>query len=115
MSFPISSDQTIGLALERLDAGRKPEAAVIAAEQQHNTSELREKFDEFVGSVFFGQLLKSMRQTLGEPAYFHGGRAEKIFQAQLDQTIVERIATGRSGGVADAMFELFTAGLQRSE
>jgi hypothetical protein len=46
--------------------------------------ELKEAFTQFVGETFFGQMLKSMRQTVQEPAYFHGGMAEEQFQARLD-------------------------------
>ena len=43
--------------------------------------ELREKFTQFVGETFFGQMIKSMRSTVGKPAYFHGGQAEEAFRA----------------------------------
>lgn len=69
----------------------------------------REAFDEFVGEVFYGQLLKSLRSTQHEPAYFHGGRAEEVFQQQLDQTLVEHI-TQAERPFTDAMFELFLLG-----
>src|SRR3989304_4282818 len=54
-------------------------------------SELRKAFDGFVGETFFSQLLQSMRKTVGKPAYFHGGRAEEIFQQQLDQVLAQKV------------------------
>ena len=42
-----------------------------------NQDELREKFTQFVGETFYGQMIKSMRSTVGKPAYFHGGQAER--------------------------------------
>jgi Rod binding domain-containing protein len=66
--------------------------------------ELREKFTEFVGQAFFGQMLKSMRATVGKPAYFHGGRAEEVFQSQLDQTMAEHLTEASASKIAEPMF-----------
>ena len=68
---------------------------------------LREAFDTFVGETFYGTLLKSMRQTLEKPAYFHGGRAEEIFQGQLDQTLVGEMTKANAQQFTGPMFELF--------
>lgn len=68
--------------------------------------EVREAFQEFVGKTFYGQLLKSMRKSVGKPAYFHGGRGEEIFRSQLDQLVVERIAETSAGPLADSMYDL---------
>jgi len=72
---------------------------------------LREAFDQFVGETFYGQMLSSMRKTLGKPAYFHGGRAEEIFQGQLDQVVAEQMAKANAQSLTGPMFELFS--LQR--
>jgi flagellar protein FlgJ len=71
------------------------------------TEPLQEKFREFVGDTLFGQMLSSMRDTVGKPAYFHGGRAEEIFQDQMDQILVQDITKASAGSIADPMFELF--------
>ncbi len=73
-----------------------------------SSRQLREAFDAFVGEVFFGQMLKSMRKTLGKPPYFHGGRAEEIFQQQLDQVLAEKLAKSSAEQFTGPMFELFT-------
>jgi peptidoglycan hydrolase FlgJ len=75
-------------------------------------SELREAFDQFVGEAFFGQLLGAMRKTVGKPAYFYGGRAEEIFQGQLDQTLAEEMTKASADTFTGPMFELFN--LQRN-
>ena len=75
-------------------------------------SEVREAFQSFVGETLFGQMLKAMRKTVGEPAYFHGGRAEEVFQSQLDQVLAEKMANAGGASYSDAMFELFS--LKRS-
>ncbi len=69
--------------------------------------ELRRQFDLFVGQTLFGQMLKSMRKTLGKPAYFHGGRAEDIFTQQLDQLLSEEIGKASADKFAKPMFDLF--------
>lgn len=69
--------------------------------------ELREKFNLFVGEQLFGQMLKAMRKTVGKPAYFHGGRAEEIFQGQLDQVLAEKLAESSGEKFSKPMFQLF--------
>jgi len=71
-----------------------------------NDNEYRKAFDSFVGEVFFGQILKAMRKTLGKPAYFHGGRAEEIFQLQLDQILAEKLTNASADKFADPLFKL---------
>lgn len=73
--------------------------------------QLREKFDQFVGESMFGQMLKSMRESVGKPAYFHGGRAEEVFQSQLDQLLVEKISDASAEQISQPMFELFAANM----
>lgn len=70
--------------------------------------ELKEAFSDFVGQTVFGQLIASMRKTVDKPAYFHGGRAEEVFQGQLDQLLAERISDSSREQFADPMFELFS-------
>ena len=72
------------------------------------SSELRKAFDSFVGQTFYGQLLQAMRKTVDKPAYFHGGRGEEVFQAQLDQILAERMTEATADQFTGPMFELFT-------
>lgn len=66
--------------------------------------ELKQAYTQFVGETFFGQMLKAMRQSVGEPAYFHGGSAERQFQAQLDQHLAQDMGGAGAGGLADDLF-----------
>jgi len=68
---------------------------------------LRETFQSVVGQTLYGQLLHSMRKTVGKPAYFHGGRAEEIFQQQLDQILSEKLSQSGAASLSDPMYELF--------
>lgn len=77
------------------------------AKSDADNEKLRETFGQFVGETFFTQMLNAMRSTLGKPAYFHGGRAEEVFQGQLDQVLSEKLAESSSARFSDPMFELF--------
>ena len=72
----------------------------------------RDTFRQFVGETVFGQMLSSMRKTVEKTPYMHGGRAEEVFQGQLDQELSTKITEQSAGRFADPMFELFM--LQRS-
>ncbi len=75
--------------------------------QAGDRQRVREAFDDFVGQTFFTQLLSAMRKTVDKPAYFHGGRAEEIFQGQLDQQLAEYMADASAEQFTGPMFELF--------
>lgn len=83
-----------------------PEAPRLAHQDQED-SELADAFGSFVGQTLFGQMVKAMRKTVGEPAYFYGGRAEEIFREQLDQVLAEKISDACSDRFSQPMFELF--------
>lgn len=77
------------------------------AENSGGNDPLREAFNDFVGQTFFGELIKAYRSTQKQSAYFHGGRAEEIFQGQLDQILSENLSERTAHTIADPMFELF--------
>ncbi len=83
-------------------------AAPKAPAAQADDEKLRSTFQDFVGQTLFGETLKSMRRTQQRPAYFHGGRAEEIFQQQLDQVLAEKLSRASADQLAGPMFELFT-------
>lgn len=70
-------------------------------------SQLREKFDSFVGESFYGQMLQAMHKTVAKPAYFSGGRAEEMFQGQLDQVLSEKMTKANGNSLSASMFDLF--------
>lgn len=91
-------------AVSALRGGAAPQAP------EAPDGELRKAFDQFIGEVFYGQLMKAMRSTQQKPAYFHGGRGEELFQEQLDQTLVEHMTEAQRPSFTDSMFELFQLG-----
>lgn len=75
--------------------------------QAPENDELRQAFQDFVGQTFFSQMIASMRSTQEGAAYFNGGRAEKIFQGQLDQMLSEELSDASASKISDPMFKLF--------
>jgi len=69
--------------------------------------DLRNAFQDFVGQTLFSQMISSMRSTQDGAAYFNGGRAEKIFQGQLDQILSEELSEASASKISDPMFKLF--------
>ena len=94
-------------------SGENQAQAKLADTSSSNSSsavpsdELREAFSDFVGQTFFSELIKSYRSTQQEAAYFNGGRAEKIFQGQLDQRFAEELSERSAEKIAEPMFEQF--------
>jgi len=66
--------------------------------------EVRRAFDQFVGEAFFAQMIKAMRTSVGKPAYFHGGRAEEVFQGQLDERLAHELSNASAKQLTDPMF-----------
>lgn len=93
---------------EAVDRSLVAGATNEAAGDQDN-KELRKTFESFVGQTLFGQMLQSMRKTVGKPAYFHGGRAEEIFTKQLDQVLGEKMANASAETFTGPMLDLFMA------
>jgi Rod binding domain-containing protein len=81
-----------------------------AAKQTEDDKKLREVLHQVVGQTLFGQMLKSMRATQSKNPYFDGGRAEEIFQSQLDQVLVERMTQTTSRSLSEPMYKLMKRG-----
>jgi peptidoglycan hydrolase FlgJ len=69
-----------------------------------SAEELKATFTQFVGETFFSQMIKSMRSTVGEAAYFNGGQGEKVFQGQLDQQLAQELTEKSASKFAEPMF-----------
>lgn len=63
---------------------------------------VRETLNQAYGTVFYGTLLKQLRASSLKGEYMHGGRGEDVFQAQLDQVLVERISDARGFDLGEA-------------
>jgi Rod binding protein len=98
---------TSGQAVDSAHAARAMSAGQNLTSGAGENSELREKFDTFVGESFYGQMLHEMRKSVGKTAYFNGGRAEEIFRGQLDQMLAGKMAKSNAKDFTGPMFELF--------
>ena len=76
-----------------------------SAQQVADARKTREAFTQWVGETFYAQMLKSMRATVGKPAYFHGGNAEETFRTQLDMHLAEELAESTGERFAEPLFE----------
>lgn len=69
--------------------------------------DLKDAFQDFVGQTFFGEMIKAFRTTQQPSKYFHGGRAEEIFQGQFDQVLAETLSDSSAEQISNPMYELF--------
>ena len=65
---------------------------------------LKEVAGQIVGSVFYGTLLKTMRESELKGAYGHGGRGEEVFAAQLHGMWAERMGEASNRGLTDVLY-----------
>jgi Rod binding domain-containing protein len=69
--------------------------------------ELRAAFQDAVGSLFYGQMIKALRSGVGKPAYLHGGQAEEMFQLQMDQQVAASLARDHASGFVEDLYQRF--------
>jgi len=81
-------------------------SAKSGQDQVDGARKLQDAYRDFVGKTFFGEMLKSMRSTVGKPAYFHGGQTEEVFRSQLDQHLADHMTESSADKFADPMFRL---------
>lgn len=90
-----------------LDTYQATAATRPAALDKPDDAQVRKVFDNFVGETFYGQMLKAMRKTQHQAAYFNGGRAEEIFQQQFDQVVAEKLSHTTADKLSGPMYQLF--------
>ena len=71
---------------------------------RRDLSRLRETAAQVVGSVFYGTLLRTMRESDLKGPYGHGGRGEDVFAAQLDGILAERMGAATQGGLSEVLY-----------
>jgi hypothetical protein len=75
----------------------------IATPPTSQTQQLRQKVDQWVGQVFFGTLMKQVRESPFKSEMFSGGRGGGAFQQMLDGILVERGSRDLGGKLTDAI------------
>ena len=73
---------------------------------------LQQAFQDFFAGTFYKQMFQSLRKMHSKPAYFHGGRAEEVFQSQMDQQVAENLARDQGSSFSDPMFSVFARKFQ---
>ncbi|HPD30065.1 MAG TPA: hypothetical protein PLL20_08735 [Phycisphaerae bacterium] len=71
---------------------------------------LRKAVGEVVGTVFYGPMLRIARNSRIEGKYGHGGRGEKVFQAQLDQEFLSRAGGRMRNSLTEAICSRLAGG-----
>ncbi len=66
---------------------------------------LEEVTGQIVGRMFFGTMLKAMRESSLNGTIGHGGRGEAVFSAQLHGILAERMGTATQGGLKKSVFD----------
>lgn len=69
------------------------------------TQDAKKLFHEAIGGSFYRQMLAALRTSTGKAAYFDGGQAEKIFQSQFDELIIERLSQSNGQLFSGGLFE----------
>lgn len=69
----------------------------VASGQLESEPESAEQaMQQFVGETFYGMLMKQMRNTVVQSDLFGNSSAKRMFESQLDQTLVQELATNHS-------------------
>ena len=66
---------------------------------------MRAKVGDLVGNVFYGTLLRQMQESKIKGKYFHGGRGEEVFQAQLGMELAKRMGESPSDPMANMIYD----------
>ena len=84
-----------------------------AAPESQGTRRLKEVTGQVLGSVFFGTLLRIMRETDLKGMYGHGGRGEEVFSAQLHGILAERMGSTLRTPLSEAIHRSLEGQQQR--
>jgi len=92
--------------LPAMNASTEPSPLV-----KNDLARLRQSVGQVVGSVFYGTLLKALRESSLKGAYGHGGRGEEVFAAQLHGLMAERMGAAAKRGLPELLYR----GLERQQ
>lgn len=70
-------------------------------------ADMREKVGDLVGNVFYGTLIRQMQDSKIKGEYFHGGRGEEVFQAQLGMELAKRMGESPNDPMANMIYDAF--------
>ncbi len=79
------------------------------AQGREGARRLKEVTGQVLGSVFFGTLMKMMREGELKGSFGHGGRGESVFAAQLQGIYAERLGSALQTQLSDAFYRTLEA------
>jgi Rod binding domain-containing protein len=108
-SLPVSSTALPELRTSQVgERQRSSKQAPTSPEALLALGKLRQATGQVVGQVFYGTLLKTMRESSLKGKYGHGGRGEEVFKGQLHGLLAERLGEAQGDqGIADVMYRHF--------
>ena len=68
---------------------------------------MREKVGDLVGNIFYGTLLRQMQDSKLKGEYFHGGRGEEVFEAQLGMELAKRMGQSPTDPMSNMIYDAF--------
>ncbi|MBL8892190.1 MAG: rod-binding protein [Planctomycetaceae bacterium] len=87
----------VGLKLEQRPSAFEVDSEKVAEEQlQSRPESAKQAMQQFVGETFYGMLMKQMRNTVVQSDLYGNSSAKRMFESQLDQTLVQELATNHS-------------------
>jgi len=86
------------------DTFRIGELGVARTAARPALAQLREVTGRVVGSVFYGAMLKMMRESSLKSPIGHGGRGEEAFAGQLDGVLAERLGEASKRGLGEVLY-----------
>jgi Rod binding domain-containing protein len=84
---------------------RETAGAQLVNQSPNSKDKMQSTFQDFAAGTFYKEMLKSLHKMHGKPAYVYGGRAEEIFQGQMDQQIAEEMAHSKGSSIADPLYK----------
>lgn len=70
-------------------------------------ADMREQVGDLVGNIFYGTLLRQMQESKLKGEYFHGGRGEEVFRAQLSMELAKRMGQSPNDLMANMIYDAF--------
>jgi hypothetical protein len=86
--------------------------AGLSASSSHK--EVRAKVGEFVGSIFYGTLLREAQKSTLKGKYMHGGRGEEVFKGQLNEELARKLGRSQNNPITDRLSRSIERRLARS-
>jgi len=93
----VAAPAMVGLPLIAPPESFTLDPKTVSSDQlKENPENATQAMQQFVGETFYGMLLKQMRNTVMASDLFGNSSAKQMFESQLDQTLVQELATHHS-------------------